>query len=97
MILTFCHGFFWRAQFFTMLSKKLLCNFYIKGKIPKNLISEGLKYPPKVQAEHKTCSTICGTLVKAILDQKSLTRLAGGGQGRSSYGPECASSIIEMA
>ena len=27
MILTFCHGFFLRAQFFPVLSKKILCNF----------------------------------------------------------------------
>ena len=51
-----------------------------------NLTSEGLKYPPEVRVRHETCSTICGTPVQAILDQKNLTRLAGGvreGQGRS--------------
>ena len=45
-----------------------------------------------MRAVHKTCSSICGTPVGAILDQKTLTRLAGGGQGRSKYGQECASS-----
>ena len=57
--------------------------------MPSNLISEGSYYPPEVRVEHKTCGTICGTPVQAILDQESLTRLAGGGQGRSKYGPEC--------
>ena len=47
-------------------------------KIPLNLTSEGLKYPPEVRVEHKTCSTICGTPVQAILDENFLTRLAGG-------------------
>ena len=48
------------------------------AKITLNLTSEGLKYPPEVRVEHKTCSTICGTPVQAILDKKILTRLAGG-------------------
>ena len=43
-----------------------------------NLTSEGLKYPPEVRVRHETCSTICGTHVQAILDQKNLTGLAGG-------------------
>ena len=47
-------------------------------KIPLNLTSEGLKYPPEVRLQHETCSTICGTHVQAILDQKNLTGLAGG-------------------
>ena len=42
------------------------------------LTSEGLKYPPEVRVRHETCSTICGTHVQAILDQKNLTGLAGG-------------------
>ena len=42
------------------------------------LTSEGLKYPPKVRVRHETCSTICGTPVQAILDQKNLTGSAGG-------------------
>ena len=46
-------------------------------KIPLNLTSEGQKYLPEVGV-HATCSTICGTPVQAILDQKNLTRLAGG-------------------
>ena len=47
-------------------------------KIPLNLTSEGLKYPQEVRVQHETCSTICGTHVQAILDQKDLTGLAGG-------------------
>ena len=35
----------------------------------------GLKYPPEVLVELKTCSTICRTHVQAILDQKKLTGL----------------------
>ena len=46
-------------------------------KIPLNLTSEGLKYPPEVRVEHKTCSTICGTPVQAISDHKDLTELTG--------------------
>ena len=54
--------------------------------------SEGLKYPPEVRVEHETCSTICGTPVQAILDQKSLIRLAEGVREGLKYGLECASS-----
>ena len=59
-------------------------------KIPLNLTSEGLKYPPEVRVQHETCSTICGTHVQAILDQKNLTRLVGGvreGQNMAQNGP----------
>ena len=59
-------------------------------KIPLNLTSEGLKYPPEVRDQHDTCSTICGTPVQAILDQQNLTRLAGGvkkGQNMAQNGP----------
>ena len=55
-----------------------------------NLTSEGLKYPPEVRVRHETCSTICGTPVQAILDQKNLTGLAGGvkeGQNMAQNGP----------
>ena len=45
-------------------------------KIPLNLTSEGLKYPPEVRVEHKTCSTICGTPVQAILGHRNWTKLA---------------------
>ena len=48
------------------------------AKIALNLTSEGLKCPPEVRVELKTCSTIRGTPVQAILDQKKLTRVAGG-------------------
>ena len=59
-------------------------------KIPLNLTSEGLKYPQEVRVQHETCSTICGTPVQAILDQKNLTGLAGGvkkGQNMAQNGP----------
>ena len=49
-----------------------------RGILALNLTSEGLKYPPEVRVRHETCSTICGTHVQAILDQKNLTGLAGG-------------------
>ncbi len=59
-------------------------------KIPLNLTSEGLKYPQEVRVQHETCSTICGTPVQAIFDQKNLTGLAGGvkeGQNMAQNGP----------
>ena len=59
-------------------------------KIPLNLTSEGLKYPQEVRVRHETCSTICGTPVQAILDQKKLTGLAWGvkeGQNMAQNGP----------
>ena len=61
-----------------------------------NLTSEGLRYPPEVRVRHETCSTICGTHVQAILDQKNLTGLAGGvreGQNRSKYCPKWTSFL----
>ena len=57
------------------------------GKVPKNsrkcqffdkIDFSGLKYPPEVLAELKTCSTICGTHAQTILNHKDLTELAGG-------------------
>ena len=48
----------------------------------------GLKYPPEVRVEHKTCSTTCGTPVPAILNHKNSTGSAGGardGQNNGSY------------
>ena len=63
-----------------------------RAKIALILTLEGLKYPPEVRVEHETCSTICGTPVQAILDQKSLTRLAEGVREGLKYGLECASS-----
>ena len=61
-----------------------------RAKISLNLTSEGLKYPPEVRIQPETCSTICGTHVQAILDQKNLTGLAGGvreGQNMAQNGP----------
>ena len=43
-----------------------------------------------MRVPHETCSTICGTPVQAILDQKNLTGLAGGvkeGQNMAQNGP----------
>ena len=57
----------------------------------------GLKYPLDVWVEHKTCSTICGTPVQAILDQKSLTRLAGGVREGQNMAQNVPRAVIEMA
>ena len=60
------------------------------AKVALNLTSEGLKYPSEVRVQHETCSTICGTHVQAILNQKNLTGLAGGvreGQDMAQNGP----------
>ena len=49
----------------------------------------GLKYPPEVLVELKTCSTICGTYVQTILNHKDLTGSAVGvreGQNTVPYG-----------
>ena len=49
----------------------------------------GLKYPPEVLFELKTCNTICGTHVQTILNHKDLTGLAVGvreGQNTVQYG-----------
>ena len=44
----------------------------------------GLKYPPQVLVELKTCSTICGTHVHTILNQKNLTgSTVGVGEGQN--------------
>ena len=73
------------SQFYWGLFEKtrFLCFYIIKSskkqaKMPLNLTSEGQKYPPEVRVQHETCSTICGTHVQAILDQKNLTGSAGG-------------------
>ena len=64
----------------------------IGSKGPKKLsqIFRGPKIPPEVRVQHETCSTICGTPVQAILNQKKLTGLAGGvkeGQNMAQNGP----------
>ena len=62
------------------------------AQTPLNLTSEGLKYPPEVR-QAETCSTICGTHVQAILNQKKLTGIGRGvreGQNRSKYCSEWA-------
>ena len=38
----------------------------------------GLKYPPLMLVELKTCSTICGTHIQTILNHNNLTKSAGG-------------------
>ena len=38
----------------------------------------GLQYPPQVLVELKICSTICGTHVHIILNQKKLTGMTVG-------------------
>ena len=80
----FNRGLFGKTRFFVFLHYKIKQKTgKNRAKIPLNLASEGLKYAPEVRIIHETCSTICGTHVQAILNQKKLTRLAGGGQGRS--------------
>ena len=44
----------------------------------KNSRDPCLKYPPEVRVQHETYSTVRGTSAQGILDQKKLTRLAGG-------------------
>ena len=54
------------------------------------LTSTKKKTTLQVRVQHKTCITICGTPVQAILDQKNLTGLAGGvkeGQNMAQNGP----------
>ena len=70
-----------------MEKKRILCafiNIYNKlperAKIPPNLTSEGLKYPQELRVQHETCITICGTPVRAILDQKILLGWQGGSE-----------------
>ena len=49
----------------------------------------GIKYPPEMRVEYKTCSTICGTPVPAILNHKNSTRSAEGameGQNMAYWG-----------
>ena len=61
-----------------------------RQKRPPKLTLQDLKYPPEVRVELETCSTINGTPVQAILDQKNLTGLAGGvkeGQNMAQNGP----------
>ena len=48
----------------------------------------GLKHPPEVLVELKTCSTICGTHVQTILDHKKLTELTFGFGAQASKSKE---------
>ena len=68
--------YFGEIAFFVFLHYKI--NGSKGGILALNMTSEGLKYPPEVRVRHETCSTICGTHVQAILDQKNLTGSAGG-------------------
>ena len=92
------------AEFFG--GNGLFCHFgvftYIKrsperAKIPLNMTLEGLKSPPEVRVEHKTCSTICGTPVQAILDEIFLTRLAGGVREGQNMAQNAPYAIKKMA
>ena len=69
-----------------------LALIYLKGQKIPNSDSRGPKIPPEVRVEHETCSTIYGTPIQAILDQKSLTWLAEGVREGLKYGLDCASS-----
>ena len=62
---------------------------YVAGLLVWNN-QEIVMNPQEVRVQHETCSTICGTPVQAILDQKNLTGLAGGvkeGQNMAQNGP----------
>ena len=48
------------------------------AKIALKLTLESLKCPQYVRVEHKICTTICGTPLRAILDHKNLIELAWG-------------------
>ena len=72
-------AFQWENAFFVFLHYKIKQKTsQNRAKIPLILTSEGLKYLPEVRIQPETCSTICGTHVQAILDQKNLTGSAGG-------------------
>ena len=51
----------------------------------------------EVRVEHKTCSTICGTPVQAILDEIFLTRLAGGVREGQNMAQNAPYAIKKMA
>ena len=60
----------------------------IKMEIFAKIDFRGLKYPPEVLVELKTCSAICGTHVHTILNHKDLTGSAVGvreGQNTEQY------------
>ena len=62
----FYWGLFEKTRFFMFLHYKIKQKTsQHRAKIPLNLTSEGLKYPPEVGLQHETCSTISGTPVKA--------------------------------
>ena len=63
------------------MKKSFLKKSLETAKIAVELTLWGLKWPPDVQFEDETCSTIFGTHVQAILDHEKLTGLAGGGGG----------------
>ena len=66
------------------------------AKIALNLTSEGLRYPPEVRVEHKTCSTICGTPFQVILNQNNLTGLAGGVREGQNMAQNAARAVNQM-
>ena len=50
----------------------------------------GPKIPSEVGLQHETCSTLYGTHVQTILNQKKLTGLAGGESGKVKIGQNIA-------
>ena len=68
-------SYFGEKVFFVFLHYKSMAR---KGYFGPKSDFRGSKIPPEVRVRHETCSTICGTHVQAILDQKNLTGLAGG-------------------
>ena len=60
------------------MKKSFLKESLETAKIAVELTLWGLKWPPDVQVEDETCSTIFGTHVQAILDHEKLTGWAGG-------------------
>ena len=84
----------------SVLRKCVFCVFTLygyRGILALNLTSAGLKYPPEVRVRHETCSTICGTHVQAILDQKNLTGLAGGVKERQNMAQNGPGFYISLA
>ena len=64
-----------------------------KGQNTPKSDFRGPKIPPEVRVGHETCSTICGTPVQAILDQKKIDRVGRGGKKKSKNGSEWASFL----
>ena len=59
-------------------------------------MSEGLRYPPEVQVEHKKYCSICGTPVQVILNQNNLTGMAGGVKEGQNIAKNAARAVNPM-